>query len=210
MYRRLRVLDVSSRFDMTHKPKILAFSGSLREYSYNKRVLKTAINGAEKAGAHVTYLDLRDYPLPVYDEDDEEQNGFHENARKLQALLVQHDGLLIASPEHNGSVSAALKNVIDWTSRKGDTYERSKVFTGKFAAILTAAPGSSGGVRSLVHLRGILTSVGVNVLAAEVAVPYVASKFEGDGGEMIDERMKQRLDTLGASLVAILRRTTSE
>lgn len=194
---------------MTQKPKILAFSGSLREYSYNKRVLKTAINGVEKAGAHVTYIDLRDYPLPVYDED-EEQNGFHENARRLQALLVQHDGLLIASPEHNGSVSAALKNVIDWTSRKGDTYERSKVFTRKFAAIMTAAPGSSGGVRSLVHLRGILTSVGVNVLAAEVAVPYVASKFEGDGGEMTDERMKQKLENLGASLVEMLMRTNSK
>ena len=195
---------------MTQRPKILAFSGGLREHSYNKRVLNTAINGAEKAGGEVTYIDLRDYPLPVYDQDDEEQNGFHENARKLQALMVQHSGFLIASPEHNGSVSAALKNAIDWTSRKGDTYERSKVFTGKFAAMMTASTGSSGGVRSLVHLRGILTSVGVNVLAAEVAVPYVASKFEGDGKEMIDERMKQKLENLGASLVEMLKRTTSE
>lgn len=194
---------------MTQKPRILAFSGSLREGSHNKRVLKTAIKGAEKAGAEVTYIDLRDYPLPVYNQDDEERDGFHENARKLQGLMVQHDGFLIASPEHNGSVPAALKNVIDWTSRKGDTYERSAVFAGKFAAIISASPGSLGGVRSLSHLRGVLTSVGVHVLPTEIAVTYAESKFSGDGGEMTDEPTKQKLEKLAASLVEVLRRINS-
>lgn len=193
---------------MTQKPRILAFSGSLREHAYGKRVLKTAIKGAERAGAHVTYIDLRDYPLPVYNPDDEEANGFHENARRLQKLLVEHDGFLISTPEHNGSISAALKNAIDWASRKGDTYARSEVFTGKIAAMMTASPGSFGGVRSLPHLRAILTSVGVIVLAGEISVSFAASKFDGDGDEMTDEKMKQILENLGASLVEMLRRTT--
>jgi chromate reductase len=193
---------------MTRKPKILAFSGSLREGAYSKRVLKTAIRGAQQAGADVTSIDLCDYPLPVYNPDDEAAHGFHENARKLQALLVQHDAFLIASPEHNGSITAALKNMIDWTSRKGDTYERSEVFPGKFAAMVAASPGSSGGVRSLLHLRGVLTSVGVHVLPTEVAISNVESRFAGDGDEIVDERMKQRLEKLGAALVEILRRTT--
>ena len=94
---------------MAAKPKILAFAGSLRRHSFNKRVLKTAIRGAEKAGAEVTYVDLADYPMPVYNPDEHEKNGFDPNALKLQELLSRHDGLLIASPEYNGSLPAALK-----------------------------------------------------------------------------------------------------
>src|SRR5438270_7650876 len=116
---------------MNSRPKILAFAGSLRKRSLNKRVLKTAIRGAEAAGAEVTYIDLRDYPMPVYDPDDYEAHGFDENALKLQGLLTQHEGLLIASPEYNGSLPAALKNAIDWASRPSDVYERSKIFRGK-------------------------------------------------------------------------------
>ena len=72
---------------MAKKPKILAFAGSLRENSYNKRVVKTAIEGAKNAGAEVTYIDLKDYPLPIYDADDHAENGFPENALKLQRTL---------------------------------------------------------------------------------------------------------------------------
>ena len=72
---------------MAKKQKILAFAGSLREHSYSKRVVKTAIKGAESAGAEVTYIDLRDFPMPIYNADDHEQLGFDENAAKLQRLL---------------------------------------------------------------------------------------------------------------------------
>ena len=164
---------------MTRKPKILAFAGSLRGKSFSKRVLQTAIKGAEKAGAEVTFIDLRDYPMPIYNPDDHERNGFDENALRFQGLLTQHDGLLIASPEYNGSFPAALKNAIDWASRPSDEYERDKVFRGKFAAIMTASPGSFGGIRSLAHLRGVLMSVGVEVLSAEIAVSFVGDKFDG-------------------------------
>ncbi|MDQ3919836.1 MAG: NAD(P)H-dependent oxidoreductase [Acidobacteriota bacterium] len=189
------------------RPKILAFAGSLRERSLNKRVLKTAIRGAEKAGAEVTYIDLRDYPMPIYNSDDHEKDGFDENALRLQGLLVEHDGLLIASPEYNGSLPAALKNAIDWASRQSDRYERSKIFRGKVAAMMTASPGSLGGVRSLAHLRGVLTSVGVLVLPQEVAVTFAEDKFAGGGEEMTDERMKGNLEALGAALFEMLRRT---
>lgn len=195
---------------MTKKPKILAFAGSLRKHSFNKRVLKTAVKGAEKAGAEVTYIDLRDYPMPIYNPDDHEENGFDENALKFQGLLTRHDGLLIASPEYNGSLPAALKNAIDWASRLSDRYNRSDVFPGKVAAMMTASPGSFGGVRSLAHLRGVLTSVGVNVLPAEIAVAFVGDKFAGDDEEMADERMKGILEDLGASLVEMLKKTLGE
>jgi NAD(P)H-dependent FMN reductase len=76
--------------------------------------------------------------------------------------------------------------------------------------MMTASPGSLGGVRSLAHLRGVLTSVGVNVLPQEVAVSFVGDKFAGDSEQMIDERMKGILEALGASLVEMLKKTRAE
>ena len=192
---------------MTNKIKILALAGSLREHALSKRVVKTAINGAKRAGAEVTYIDLRDYPMPIYNLDDHEKNGFDEHALRLQELFTQHDGFLIATPEYNGSLSAALKNAIDWVSRPSNVYPRSAVFAGKFAAMMASSPGSLGGVRSLSHLRGVLTSISVNVLPQEIAVPFAEDKFAGDDEEMIDESMKARLEDLGALLVEMLKKT---
>jgi len=192
---------------MTRSPKILAFAGSLREHALSKRVLKIAIKGAEKAGAEVTYVDLRNYPMPIYNLDEHEKHGFNEKAQAFQGLLTQHDGLLIASPEYNGSLSAALKNTIDWASRPSDKYPRSAVFSGKFAAMISSSPGSLGGVRSLSHLRGVLTSISVNVLPQEIAVPFAEEKFVENDKDMIDEIMKARLEELGALLVEMLKKT---
>lgn len=195
---------------MAKKPKILAFAGSLREHSYSKRVVKTAIKGAEKAGAEVTYIDLRDFPMPIYNADDHAQNGFDANALKLQKLMSEHDGLLIASPEYNGSLSGALKNAIDWASRKSDEFKLGEVFKGKVAAIMTASPGAFGGLRCLGHLRGVLSILLVNVLPSEIAVGKVGEMFDGDGEEMTDEKMKGILEDLGASLADMLKRTHGE
>jgi NAD(P)H-dependent FMN reductase len=192
---------------MTKGPKILAFAGSLRRHSYNRRVLHSAVAGAERAGAEVTSVDLRDYPMPVYSQDDQEAFGFDENALKFQSLIHEHEGLLIAAPEHNGSFPAALKNVIEWASRRNDSFKGGRVFPGKVAAMMAAAPNALGGVRSLTHLRGVLTSVGVHVLPAEVVVPFVGDKFDGDGEELTDEHTREALRALGASLVEMLRKT---
>lgn len=195
---------------MAKKPKILAFAGSLREHSYNKRVLKTAIEGAKREGAEVTFLDLKDYPMPIYDEDDHKQNGFDENALRFQEILSKHDGLLIASPEYNGSLPGGLKNALDWASRPSDKFKMGEVFRGKVAAIITASPGSFGGIRCLVHLRGVLSVLGINVLPSEIAVSFVNKMFEGADDAMTDEKMKGLLENLGASLAAMLKKTHGE
>lgn len=195
---------------MRKTPKILAFAGSLREHSYSKRVVKTAIEGARKAGAEVTYIDLRDYPMAIYNADDHLNKGFDENALKFQRLLSEHDGLLIASPEYNGSLSAALKNAIDWASRQSDEFKMGQVFRGKVAAIMTESPGAFGGLRCLGHLRGILSILLVNVLPSEIAVSKVGDLFDGDSEEMKDEKMKKLLEDLAESLVDMLKRTHGE
>ncbi len=192
---------------MKDKTKILAFTGSLREKSFNKRILRTAIKGAERSGAQVTLIDLLEYPMPIYNPDDESKNGFPENALRFQELLTQHDALLIASPEYNGSLPAALKNAIDWASRQSGQINRDDVFQGKPAAIMSAGPGTFGGVRSLLHLRGVLMSVGAEVLSQEFAVPHVADKFAGDDDEITDQKTKMNLENLGVRLAEMLKKT---
>ncbi len=195
---------------MSRQPRILAFAGSLREHSYNKRVVQAAMKGAFDAGAEVTYVDLRDFPMPIYNGDDQAKNGFDPNASKLQKLLSDHDGLLIACPEYNGSLSGALKNAIDWASRASDEYKMGEVFNGKVAAIMTASPGAFGGVRCLGHLRTVLSILGINVLPSEIAVGKVHEMFDGDASEMTNEVMRQNLEKLGASLAGMLKKTHGE
>lgn len=186
---------------MIRKPKILAIPGSLRRHSFNKRVLKIAAEGANQAGAYVTYIDLLDFPLSIYNADDQDQKGFSPHVLKLQGLINRHDGLLIATPSYNGSLPAVLKNAIDWTSRPNQLYQKSDLYLGKTAAIMSASPGSLGGVRALGHLRDVLTSVKVHVLPTEVAITFVEERFNGDSLNMIDQEMKQTLENLGQTLV---------
>ena len=112
--------------------------------------------------------------------------------------MVEQDGFLIATPEYNGSLPGVLKNAIDWCSRPGGDYDRRLVFSGKVAAIMSAGPWTFGGIRSLAHLRDVLTSVGVHVLPTEVAVPRA--------DEPLDEAMAARLRQLGGALVRTLER----
>ncbi|MCA8989692.1 MAG: NAD(P)H-dependent oxidoreductase, partial [Planctomycetaceae bacterium] len=101
------------------QPRILAFAGSTRKGSYNSSLVKIAAVGAEQAGADVTVIDLADYPLPLFNED-LEKAGTPENVIKLKRLFLEHDGLLISSPEYNSSITPLLKNTIDWVSRAAE------------------------------------------------------------------------------------------
>ena len=98
-------------------PRLLAFAGSLRQGSYNRRLIHVLADGARAAGAEVTLIELRDYALPLYDGDIESE-GMPQAVRALQALMARHDGLLISTPEYNGSMPALVKNTLDWISRR--------------------------------------------------------------------------------------------
>jgi chromate reductase len=185
-------------------PKILAFAGSFREKSYNKRVLAIAAEGARKRGSQVDVVDLRDYEMPVFCPDEIEQNGFHPTALVFQELLSQYHGLLIATPEYNASVPGGMKNIFDWVSRKSEKFGVTEVFQGKFAAMITASPGSFGGIRCLAHLRQVLSIMGVTVLPSEIAVTFVAGKFDGDSKEINDDKTKSLLEGLGNALADTL------
>ncbi|MEH2207408.1 MAG: NAD(P)H-dependent oxidoreductase [Nostoc sp.] len=188
---------------MASPPKILAFAGSTRIDSYNKKLVKIAAAGAKAAGAEVTYIDLRDLPLPLYDEDLEAQEGLPANARTFKDLMISHQGLLIASPEYNSSLTAVLKNAIDWASRPAPNEAPLAAFAGKVASIMSASPGALGGLRGLVHLRSILGNIKVLVLPDQIAVSKAYEAFDADG-TLKDPKQQQSIEQLGDGLTKIL------
>jgi chromate reductase, NAD(P)H dehydrogenase (quinone) len=188
---------------MTNPPKILAFAGSTREASYNKMLVKIAAQGARAAGAEVTYIDLRDLPMPLFDEDLEANEGMPANARQFKDLMLAHQGLLIASPEYNSSITAVLKNAIDWASRPYPNEPMLAAFNHKVAAIMSASPGGLGGLRGLVHLRSILGNIKVLVLPDQTAISRAFEAFDDDGN-LKDPQQQKAIEDLGAKLATVL------
>ncbi|APV49965.1 hypothetical protein BWI17_09860 [Betaproteobacteria bacterium GR16-43] len=185
--------------------RILAFAGSARRDSLNKKLVRVGAQAAREAGGEVTLVDLDDYPMPVYHGDLEDASGLPENALKLRALFLSHDALLIASPENNGSVTALLKNTIDWLSRSvGDGKGANSglaPYRGKVAALMGATPGPWGTLYSgLPHLRVILTKLGVTILAPQVPLPHADEAFD-ENGQLRDPKVLKSIHSLAKSLV---------
>jgi chromate reductase len=191
------------------KPKILALAGSTRKQSFNKQLVALAASFARQNDAEVTLIDLRDFPLPLYDGDLEGSGGLPENGVKLYELFTTHDAILLSSPEYNSSLSGVLKNAIDWVSRPREGDAPLAAFTGKVAGLLSASPGQLGGLRGLVHVRSILGNIGVLVIPDQVAVGSAHKAFSEDGS-LNDERLSARIEHMVQSLVSTTRRLTRE
>lgn len=179
--------------------KVLAFAGSARQDSWNRKLIKNAVSSAENAGAQVTLIELADYPLALYDGDLEAASGVPENALKLKALFKSHDALLIAAPEYNSSITPLLKNTLDWISREWQGESGLVPYQHKVAAIMATSPGQFGGMRMLPHLRQILNTLGVLVLPTQVSVPSAETAFDEEG----KLKSTERLDELVAELVRV-------
>ena len=156
--------------------------GSTREGSFNRRLGELAAASLETQGASVTRVDLSAFELPLYSAA-REANDFPPDALKLKALFAAQDGLLFVSPEYNGSLPPLLKNAIDWASRP--TGDESLValtaYRGKAAAIMSASISPFGGLRGLMHLRQILSTIQMLVIPEQVLVPNAHAAFAEDG-----------------------------
>src|SRR5205085_3080070 len=188
--------------------RILAFAGSLRKDSHNKKLIQIAVASARRAGAEVTLIDLKDYPLPIYDGDLETASGIPENGHKLKKLFLEHDGLLLSCPEYNSSITAVLKNTIDWVSRPAPNEPSLACFLGKIAMLMSASPGGLGGLRGLVHVRSILGNINVGVLPAQIAVARAYEAFNVDG-TLKAASLQANVEVLGKTLAAALRQLQS-
>ncbi|APZ91742.1 NADPH-dependent FMN reductase [Fuerstiella marisgermanici] len=180
--------------------KILAFSGSSRRDSFNKKLVTFAADQARKLGGDVTLIDLRDFAMPLYDGDLEAEQGPPEGATQLFKLMKEHQGLLLACPEYNSSITPLLKNAIDWVSRPREGEQRLAAFTGKVAGLLSASPGQLGGLRGLVHVRSILSSIGTFVVPGQVAVSAAHEAFD-ENGSIRDSAVAERIEAVVAQLV---------
>jgi len=190
------------------KPKILAFAGSARAESLNKKLALVAAECAREAGAEVTVADFAELELPLYEQGYQQKNGFHENALKFKELVRANDALLIVSPEHNGSTPALLKNALDWASRAEEGEKALEVFDGKVAALMSAAPGALGGVRGLTITRAILSGFKLTLLPDQLAIGRARDKFD-DSGALTDDAALERVRAITQKLVATARRVRS-
>lgn len=175
---------------------ILAFAGSARRDSWNRKVLEVAVNGAREAGATVTIVNLGDYPMPIYNADWHAEHGVPDATVELRRLMMAANGLLIASPEYNASITPLLKNTIDWLSQEVKGESGRAPFEGKVGGLMGASNGGFGTIRALPHVSAILANLGVLMLPV-VAVPSVAKAFDESGG-MTNDRTRATLSALGA------------
>ena len=185
---------------MSPTPRIIAFAGSARRESLNRKFLAAAVAAVREAGAEVTLLAPEDLALPLYHGDLEDETGLPENATKLIALIAGRDALLIASPEYNSMITPLLKNTIDWCSRAD-----ANPFSGKVAAVISASPGGYGGIRSLQLAQQLLLKLGCLIVPLQTTLPH-ADKAFGPDGQLIEPRAQKALRALAAELVRTARR----
>ena len=171
---------------------ILALSGSLRRASFNTGLVRAAIGGAP-AGIAVTTFDLR--PLPFYD-GDVEAAGFPAPVAAFRAAVAAADGILLCSPEHNASVSALLKNALDWASRPPGVVQQKPI------ALAGATPGGFGTVRGQMHFRHLCVFTNMHPLnKPEVLVSKASDKIDAEGrvhDPKTREQIQKQLEALGA------------
>jgi NAD(P)H-dependent FMN reductase len=183
-------------------PKILVIPGSLRAKSYNVRLAALASKELTIADAEVTRISLLDYPLPIYDADTAETAGPPSNAVKLKQLMSAHQGVFIASPEYNASITPLIKNTIDWISAVRERGEAPlAAYQNRVFALGGASPGRSGATHSLLALRQVL-AVGCRalVIAEQVTVPNAEQAFD-EMDELKDARAAGQLKLVVRKLV---------
>lgn len=186
--------------ELRAETKILAFAGSTQENSVNKKLLREAVNLAKEAGAIVTVVNLKDYAAPFYDGDLESNEGMPAKAKELRTLMIQNSVIMIASPEYNGSLSAILKNALDWASRNEEKAPSREAFKGKKFILMCASPSPQGGARGLAHLKNIIEALGGTVVAQEIALPNAYTAFNEEG-QLINPQVKAKLkETIAAGL----------
>lgn len=181
--------------------RILVFAGSARQDSLNKKLARLAAQAVRETDAEANFVDLNDYPMPLYHGDLETTEGPPPKALEFARLVAAHQGLLIVSPEYNASVSSLLKNTIDWLSRIRLDGAKKDPLAGRVAALMAASPGAFGGVRGLYHLRAILNTLDVDVIAAQFLLPRAAQAFDAQE-QLIDERQRLQLAAVARRLVS--------
>src|SRR3984885_446101 len=171
---------------------ILAISGSLREGSHNKALLRAAAD-LLPPGVTLTFYDhLED--IPAFNEDRVADRP--EPGERLWGAVAEADGVLISTPEYNSSMPGVLKNAFDWLSRP----PIESPLRNKPAAVIGASTGMFGAVWSQAETRKVLGAIGARVLDRELPVPSADEQFDEDG-KLVEKDIEQELDSILHALV---------
>jgi len=161
--------------------KILAFAGSNSSSSINKQLVTyvaSMVNGAD-----VSVIDLNEYALPMYGIDIEQNEGFPDTLVNLLSEIKSADGLLIAVNEHNGSLSAFFKNIIDWLTRIDYNF-----LEGKRIVLMSTSPGKRGGLTALEYISDFLPRIKAEVIAS-IAVPSFNENFSAETASITNQEV---------------------
>lgn len=185
---------------MIQKPKILLLAGSIRSGAYSQQLSDAFTKELLNHDCEITRITLADYALPIMDQNLESEKGVPQNAIKLAKLFDQHHGLVITTPEYNGSLPPLLKNAIDWMSRV-NTEGGKKItpFKEKYVAIGSTSPGAMGGYACLSHLRDIMVRLGSQVISEQLAIGNAANAFTSKD-QLANERQQNMLTAACKSL----------
>jgi chromate reductase, NAD(P)H dehydrogenase (quinone) len=175
--------------------RVLGVSGSLRSASYNSALLQAAARLLEPPAWLGIFTGLA--AVPPYSEDRDVERP-HPAVERLRAAIDGAHGIVIATPEYNGSLPGQLKNALDWASRPYPA----NVLRGKPVAVVGASTGMLGAVRAQADLRKVLTASGARVLGVEVVVANAAAAFD-ERLRLVDRRAEQQLRYMLAELVGV-------
>lgn len=171
---------------------VLAFAASSSKKSINKQLVTYAASLVESSSVEV--LDLNDYELPLFSEDKEAEIGQPALAQAFLDKIAASDTVMVSFAEHNGSYSAAYKNLFDWSSRINP-----KVFQNKPLVMLATSPGPGGGSNVLAAATSSAPYFNGD-LKGSLSVPSFYDNFDVESGQVTNDEIQSQLETVVASL----------
>lgn len=172
--------------------KVVAFGASNSSKSINKQLASHCASLV--SNAEVEVLDLNDFEMPLFSQDKEAEIGKHPLAQKFIDVIAQADVLIISFAEHNGSYTAAYKNIFDWASRV-----EQKVFQNKSAILLSTSPGPGGAKNVLASAVNSAPHFGMELLG-NLSVPSFYDNFDSEQQQLTNEELKNQLQKLVSTI----------
>jgi chromate reductase len=173
----------------------IGICGSLRQDSFNRKLVINILNSLKKHGIGTRNLTAEEVSLPFVNEDQE--NPPAPSVLTFRKTLEAAHIVVIASPEYNGAPSGVLKNAIDWATR-----QPKNLWEGKIVIIAAASPGALGGARGLIQLRTILSGIKAWVIPEQVQLPLAHQAFAADG-QLTNEFTQKQIDTAAVKAIQL-------